>query len=143
MDLTRMLSYSGATLCVGLAGITLVLKRRSVPWLFFALGMLLLGADDALGGLILRAASLEDVLLWQKLRLAVVAFFPVPWLIFSLCYARGNYREFLRKWRTLLAVAFGLPLIAFAGFNQKLIKGPYSEGEASLFIRLGPAGKII
>src|SRR5207253_1171761 len=34
-------------------------------------------------------------------------------------------------------------LIAFAGFNQKLIKGPYSEGEANLFIRLGPAGKII
>src|SRR5438094_545908 len=98
MDLTPSISFGGAALCLSLAVATLVLKRRSVPWLFFGLGMLLLAGDCALGGLTAAAMSAERLIFWQKIRLGVVALVPGTWLTFSLCYSRGNYREFLARW---------------------------------------------
>src|SRR5439155_5796118 len=131
-------------LCLGLAVVTLVLKGRSIPWLFFSLGMFLLAADSVLSGLALSALTVEGILAWQKLRLAVVALLPVTWLLFSLCYSRGNYREFLTRWRAILVLAYAIPIISLLGFSNGLIRGiAYSEADQNVFIGLGLPGKTI
>src|SRR5881296_713641 len=101
MSISSFTSFGGALFCCVLAAVAFWFKRGLLPWLLFGLGMVLLAAEDTLGGLTLEAASLEQAVLWQKLRLMVVAFIPGTWLVFSLSYSRGNYREFLRQWRVL------------------------------------------
>src|SRR6266536_5502170 len=93
MNLLIPISFAGAAVCIALAAAALVLKRRSFGWLFFGLGTMLLAADSALGGLTMGASSAEQIVLWQKLKLTSMAFLPGTWLVFSLCYSRGNYRE--------------------------------------------------
>ncbi len=144
MDLTNFTSFAGAALSAVLVGATLWRSRRSMPWLLFCLGMLLLAAEAALGGLTLSSLSAEEVLRWQKARMVIVAFFPGVWLTFSLCYARGNYREFLSKWRTALILAFAIPIAALLGFGKDLIRDvPSGEAPPSLFIPLGFSGKLL
>src|SRR5438552_3754105 len=111
MDILGLISFAGAVLCAGLAVAALWVKRRSLPWLLFGLGMLLLAADSALTGLTFGAISTEQVLLWQKVRLRVVALLPGTWLAFSLCYSRGNFTEFFCKsmWRRFCWPACSLP----------------------------------
>ena len=47
---------------------------------------------------------------WQNAEWVALAMLPGPWLLFSLTYARGNYREFLKKWSFVLVVAFLVPV---------------------------------
>ncbi len=47
---------------------------------------------------------------WQNWRLLTMSFLPAIWLLFSLSYSRGNAREFLAKWRWVIAAAFLLPV---------------------------------
>src|SRR5206468_12812033 len=108
------------------------------------LGMLLLAADCALGGLTAAAMSAERLIFWQKIRLGVVALVPGTWLTFSLCYSPGNYREFLARWRMLLVLAYATPIVALVVFGNQLIrKISYTEADQNLFIGLGLSGKIL
>ncbi len=144
MDINALIGFTGAALCLGLAVATLWLRRRSFRWLFFALGMLLLAADAVLGSLTLSALSAEAVLAWQKLELTVLAFLPGTWLVFSLCYARGNYREFLARWRAMLVLAYAIPILALLVFGKDLIvKIAYSEVDGDVFVGLGWSGKVL
>src|SRR5438552_1555162 len=144
MDILGLISFAGAVLCAGLAVAALWVKRRSLPWLLFGLGMLLLAADSALSGLTFGAISTEQVLLWQKVRLRVVALLPGTWLAFSLCYSRGNFREFLKQWRLLLLIAYAAPVAASVVFGSGLIRNvSYDAVTQELFISLGMPGKIL
>jgi putative PEP-CTERM system histidine kinase len=58
---------------------------------------------------------------WQNWRLIAMSFLPGVWLIFSLTYARGNYSEFLKRWRWFLAAAFVLPIGLAIVFGSDLI----------------------
>src|SRR5262249_38022822 len=106
MFLPSAICFAGAVFCWFLAAVALWVKRGLLPWLFFGLGLVLVAADDACAGLILRAASPEQLVFWQKVRLIAVALIPGTWLVFSLSYSRGNHREFLRQWRWLVALAY-------------------------------------
>src|SRR2546425_2066051 len=158
MDILGLISFAGAALCAGLAVAALWVKRRSLPWLLFGLGMLLLAADSALSGLTFGALSTEQVLLWQKVRLRVVALLPGTWLAFSLCYSRGNFREFLKQWRLLLLIAYAAPVAASFVFGNGLVPGgpantstlqPFNAltlqhfNDGEFFISLGMPGKIL
>ena len=46
---------------------------------------------------------------------------PGTWLCFSLSYARGNYREFLGKWRIALGAAFLVPIILEVACRGRLV----------------------
>jgi putative PEP-CTERM system histidine kinase len=144
MNFATSISFVAAGVCVVLAAVSLALKRVSRPWWFFSLGMVLLAADAALGGLGLAYPHSEQMLFWQKLRLMGLALLPGTWLVFSLCYSRGNYREFLKQWRMVLVFAYVVPAGAALGFSQYLIKELLYEGPAQkLFIALGPTGKVV
>src|ERR1051325_3186665 len=145
MSISTFISFGGAIFCWVLAVVAFWVKRGLLPWLFFGLGMVLLAVEDTLGGFTLEAASLDQAVLWQKLRLMAVALLPGTWLVFSLSYSRGNYREFLKQWRVLLLLAYAVPLIAIAGFSNQLV-GEVSVDAATgtlAFIGLGVPGRIL
>ncbi len=72
-------------------------------------------------GLSLRATHSGQMLYWQEARLQTLAFLPSAWLLFSLCYARGNYRDFLRKWWPVVVGVLVVPVGAAFGFSHALI----------------------
>jgi putative PEP-CTERM system histidine kinase len=144
MNLANSISFVAAGLCMVLAAVSLALKRGARPWWFFSLGMVLLAVDAALGGLALAFPLSDQMPSWQRLRLISGALLPGTWLVFSLCYSRGNYREFLRQWRGVVVLAYVLPAGAALGFSQFLVKGVlYDAPTQKVFIALGLTGKLV
>ena len=116
--------------------------RRAVANWAFAAGLLVLAAEAIFMGLIFRGPRLAaEMIRWQQWRLIDLSFVPGIWLLFSLNYARGESRSFLKKWRPLLALAFLLP----AGVSLFFVKNLVSEiilnkANSHWEIRLGWAG---
>jgi len=94
----------------GVLALSVVLRRdRSLAHWAFSAGMLVFAAANCLYGLALGSGDSEKILFWQGAHWAVLSLLPGPWLLFSLCYSRGNYREFVKRWKFPLAVAFLTP----------------------------------
>src|SRR5438034_7543743 len=143
-NFTAILALIDAMLCCGLA--VAVLRLRPLSWsqCSFIGGMLTLGAESALNALTVRVGSPEDIVYWQWLRLLASAFFPGFWLVFSLCYSRGNYREFLRRWRLTWIGAFIIPVGIALGFGDQAISSvvPLAPG-AVWALKMGWPGKVL
>jgi len=122
-----------------------VLRRKSslAGWSFFA-GMFVLATDSLLTGLNLRSTQLSEVLRGQTLGLIVKSFVPAGWLVFSLTYWRGDYRESLARWKIPLAIVALLPIGLSLGFRQQLLElapaGPLDEG---MQLRFGAMAKVV
>ena len=74
----------------------------------------------------LNALSFQDVPLgvvrwWQMLAMVVKSFLPGIWLCFSLVYSRGDYREFLRRWRVVIIAAFLVPAIPLLSLERDFL----------------------
>jgi putative PEP-CTERM system histidine kinase len=108
------LAYAGAVCAVAVACIALFRGWKSVAVWFFVTGMALLALESVFLGLATYALEAREARIWQTLRLLVMSILPGVWLLFSLSYARGRYREFFRQWRWALAVAFLLPVAVLA-----------------------------
>ena len=112
--------------------------------MIFACGMVLLSAEMVLAGSILSAGVSANVAPWQEVRLATHALIPGTWLVVSLCYSRGNYREFVRKWKTVVMCCFIVPVATFVVFNSSLVSTVlFSKTNHLLFIGLGAGGQLI
>ena len=110
MSATVILAYAGAA-CAGVVALAALWRgRRSLSLWFFAAGMLLLAVESAFLGLAGDSVLYGDVARWQHARLAALSLMPGIWLLFSLSFARGNDREFLRQWTLALAAAFLVPV---------------------------------
>src|SRR5438105_11580803 len=106
MNSDSLLAFAAAVFGGVMALAALFRKRYSLAgWCFFA-GMATLAADSVLNGLTFEAHSSERIVYWQTWALVAKSFLPGFWLCFSLTYSRGNAREFLSKWRFILAAAF-------------------------------------
>jgi len=126
-----LLAYLTATVAVALGGLAVARNRRSVAHWAFAIGLLLLAAESILTARLstveAEAGGLDDQLavrLWQG---CLLAFMPGIWLVFSLTYSRGNYSEFLRRWRPAIVAAFLLPLLLGFGVAGPLFQGIRSD----------------
>ncbi len=95
--------------------------RRSLAHWFFAAGMLALAAESVFTCLSLNAGTAELVVQSETYKLLAESFLPGIWLFFTLSYARGNAREFLSRWRYVLAVSFLVPIGLALYFNDELI----------------------
>ncbi|MCR4286644.1 MAG: PEP-CTERM system histidine kinase PrsK [Deltaproteobacteria bacterium] len=85
-----------ALLCLGLGVFTITRNPRHLANIAFAIGMLTLGVHEAGSILIMLAASsLAEA--GVMISLAGQALMPFVWLLFSLSFARGDYKEILRK----------------------------------------------
>src|SRR6266568_7721558 len=142
-NLTAILALIDAILCCGLA--VAVLRLRPLSWSQWSFigGMLALGAESALDALSVRAGSPEEIVHWQELRLLAAAFFPGFWLIFSLCYSRGNYREFLHRWRATWISAFVIPVGIALGFGDQAISVVRSAPGSGWALIMGWPGKAL
>src|SRR5881394_2580196 len=143
-NLTAILAIIDAILCCGLA--IAVLRLRPLAWSQWSFigGMLALGAESALTALSIRADSAGDIAHWQRMRLLAGAFFPGFWLTFSLCYSRGNYREFLRRWRLTWISAFVIPVGIALGFGDQAIASVVRSTPGSIWaLIMGWPGKAL
>jgi putative PEP-CTERM system histidine kinase len=121
MSNADMLAFASAIFCGILALIVAWNERRSLAHWAFVLGMVALAVEDVCFALTADAASPQEMVAWQNWRLIAMSFLPGVWLIFSLTYARGNYSEFLKRWRWFLAAAFVLPIGLAIVFGSDLI----------------------
>ncbi len=109
MNFPVLISLIAAVGAFLLALATLLWRPRSVAqWAFFA-GMLAYSLERGCQVASLDAASVPDMLFWQRLSVLPMALLPLSWLVFSLTFARGNHREFLRKWLPAVVLFAVLP----------------------------------
>ncbi len=144
MTLSSLLAFSAAIFSGALAIAAPLRKRRSLAsWLFCA-GMATLALESFLGGMSLLTPDTAQVAHWQSFAVLARSFLPGFWLAFSLTYSRGNYLEFLTKWRLFLAAACILPIgIAFA-FRLDLVQLlPPVGGDHGWALSLSQAGKFV
>jgi len=144
MSQLEILAWAGSAFGGALALFVAVQSRRAfVPWLFVA-GMLAFAVAKICLGLTLTAISAEEMVYWQNWKMVGESFLPGIWLLFSLSYARGNYREFVHKWRYLVLAMFVLPLGLAFGFRDRLVMlvGQEASG-GTLMFRLGAAGTVL
>lgn len=136
------------TLLAALGGITLALAvflrgPKSLAINVFSIGMILLSLEAIMVALGFQAKSQEQVRFWQIARFQVNALLPGVWLLFSLSFARGNYREFLILWRSILILAFILPVGVAVGGHTRLVFIEQDFLRDTFIVTLAPAGKIL
>ena len=144
MTSTSWLAFAAAFFSGAMAVATLFRQPASLArWCFFA-GMATLALESAFAGISLQTPVPERVAHWQSLALTAMSFLPGFWLAFSLTYSRGNYREFLAKWRIVLAAAFLLPIGVALGFRQHLLHLlPPTGADDGWSLSFGSAGKAL
>jgi putative PEP-CTERM system histidine kinase len=121
MSNADMLAFASALFCGVLALMVAWNERRSLAHWAFVAGMVALAVEDVCFALTADAASPEEMVHWQNWRLVAMSSLPGIWLFFSLTYARGNYSEFLKRWRLILVAAFLLPIGLAILFGDDLI----------------------
>ena len=144
MSSVAILSYVSAvfSMLLGLGG--LLRRPRTVTHWFFFLGMAGLALENVFAGLSLHATSPEAILHWQTAAGSTRSFLPAVWLFFSLSYSRGNYREFLARWRLALLAALLLPVVLLVGLDQGIYDSIQQiENTGDWVLSLTPAGKAL
>ncbi len=143
MFFNSYISFAAAVLCGGMAVFVLFWGKRSLPRWAFAVGMSALALEQAAAGMSAQAVLPMELLHWERLRLFVAAFLPGSWLLFSLCFARGNYKEFVAKWKWVILGAFAFPLPLVTLFSDSFFKGtPGLDQSSGWTIALGWSGYV-
>src|ERR1700761_2228445 len=117
MNTATVLAYVGAMFGGALAFAVAWNERRSPINLTFAAGLAVLTLESIFTGVALAPGRSETTMVyWQHWRLLSTSFLPGIWLLFSLSYGRGNYREFLRRWKfALIFFLIAPPLLGLFG----------------------------
>ncbi len=146
MNTAAMLAFASAMLCGAVALAVIWNERRSIVHLAFVTGMVLLALESIFSGLSWQAVAVSwnettvrQMMDWQQCRLCASALLPGVWLFFALSYGRGNYREFLNRWKFLLLITFILPLALVAMDGRDLIT-PAWLPDGSCRLALGGLG---
>ncbi len=139
-----MLLYTSSILCAVVAAATILRGRRSLAsWLFVA-GMGCLGVGSLCDGISVGTVISADILQWQVLSSLAKSLLPGLWLSFSLTYARGNYREFLTRWRFGIAAAVLIPFALVVGFQDDLFTAVrFGQSNIAPSIGLAAPGKAL
>jgi hypothetical protein len=144
MNLSSILSYCAASSAVILGAVIIFRDHRSLVHRIFAVGMGVLATEAVLAGLGFQSPSPYEVMSWHRLRMIPNSFLPGIWLLFSLVFARSNYREFLSRWKWIVVASFLLPLLVFSFFEETIFEGgPALDESRRLFFRLGWSGYFL
>jgi hypothetical protein len=136
------LLFVGVALCAGLAVVMLLRDSQSFGSRIFAAGMAVLAIEAVFNGVSVYADTYHEVIYWQRLRFLATAFLPGVWLVFSLSFARRNYREFLTTWRWGIRAAFGVPLcLVLIGSPTFFVDVPFFDELSRWSLGLGWAGQ--
>ena len=147
MNTATMLAYASAIFCGAVAFTVVWNERRSLVHIAFVIGMALLALENIFSGLSWDATAVswdattvQQMVRWQHWKMWTGSLLPGVWLVFALSYGRGNYREFLSRWKFLLLAAFIIPLgLVLSGDQTLIISATRTEaGQGQL--RLGATG---
>ncbi len=111
MSLDTFLIFAAVAVSTALAAVPFLGKTRTIAGWSFSAGMAALAAQSIFDGLSLMGTDPQTVVYRETLALGAKSCLPVTWICFSLVYSRGNYPEFLRRWRLPLVVAALLPVV--------------------------------
>jgi hypothetical protein len=111
MNAAAMFAFASAIFCGVMAVAVIRNEHRSVVHWVFVAGMALLALDSVFNGLAWQAGtqSWESLVYWHRYKLYADALLPGTWVFFALGYGRGNYRDFLNRWKFLLLAMFVVP----------------------------------
>ena len=115
MNFPVLISLVAAVGASFLALATVLSRPRSVTHWSFFVGMLACSLERGCQVASLDSVSLPDMLFWQRLSALPMSLIPVSWLVFSLTFARGDHKEFLRKWLPGVLLFAVLPLALAIG----------------------------
>lgn len=141
MHIAAVIAFIGAFLSGALAFIV-SWRGRGTTRRSFAAGMFVLAIESLFNGLAFEASLVEEKIFWEQCGLLAMSFLPGTWLFFSLSYGRGNYRDFLRRWRLVLAAAFLIPIGLAVFFLRELITAAGQTDGRSVLV-LGKAGIML
>lgn len=106
--------------------------------------MVLFAFEAVLSGISFASLSAGQVTFWQNIDFFVRSFSPGVWLCFSLTYSRGNHLEFLSRWRSLLLVAFLLPVPVSIGLRSEMIQVlPYTDPRPGWWLSFSGAAILL
>ena len=147
MNIATMLAYASAIFCGAVAFTVVWNERRSLVHLVFVAGMALLALESIFNGLSWEATAIswdvtniQQMVRWQHWKLWTSSLLPGVWLLFALSYGRGNYQEFLKRWKFLLLAAFVVPLGLVLSGDQELIIRADRSPEGLWSLSLGSTG---
>jgi putative PEP-CTERM system histidine kinase len=140
----NFLAFASAFVSGALALAVVARRGRSLAHWAFTIGMLVFAAANVIYGFELEAAPPAGIASWQNAEWLALSLLPGPWLLFSLTYARGNYREFLKRWSFVLVLAFVAPVTLAVFFRDLAVaKVVLSETNQHWMLRLGTAGFLL
>lgn len=130
-------------MALGMAGMVLFRDPKSFVHRVFAVAMGLSALKMFIAGFAIQVLNPLDFLEWQRIKLLVASMIPGVWLVFSLCYGRSNYREFLAKWRMIIAAVFVSPILILLVFKPYIFVSPPLLDQSGLWVvLLGGAGYV-
>ncbi len=110
----------------------------------FSVGMAAFAFEAICQARLTDAPGPTSALYFEHLRTLALAVIPGLWLAFSVTYARGNAREFLKKWRWTILGAFIVPIAAATVFRDNLVSAISDEGQGGVWtIRIGWSGAVL
>ena len=143
MNLSFIIAVFAAVFTAGLAVAAFLQDRHSFVHRVFAAGMLLFALDAGLVGLFYQAPFTTQFLLRQWLQPLVASLLPAVWLLFSVSFARANYKEQISQWKWVVLASLTLPVGLLIFFNSHFfIWSSIAGGGALSFIRIGWAGYV-
>jgi putative PEP-CTERM system histidine kinase len=138
MNITAVVAFIGAAFS-GVLAFIVSWRGRATARRSFAASMFVLAIESLFNGLAFDASFAEEKFFWEQCGLVAMSFLPGTWLFFSLSYGRGNYRDFLQRWRFALASAFLIPIGLAIVFRGQLIVSADQVGGRWIYT-LGKAG---
>lgn len=139
-----ILGWASAAACSALALLAAWRHERAFARWVFVAGMFVLAVEGLFLGLTADAVVPAEKLRWETWELVAMSFLPGVWLLFSLVYARGNYREFLKRWRIALLAAFLAPVGLAVIFASNLFTTSFGQTKTGDWMfELGAPGMIL
>jgi putative PEP-CTERM system histidine kinase len=126
MNFDTLPAYAAALFSSALAVAALIRRRRTFAAWCFSAGMMIFCVESIFNGLSQDADSALLLSRWLTFALLAKCALPAAWIGFSLSYSRGNYLEFLSRWRFLLVAALVLPFGIAAASRADLLQLPSS-----------------
>lgn len=121
MNIQWIIAVGSAAYSAILAVVVFSRAPRHPAHISFAIGMVVLGAQALVTGMIVRQAPSSSVLPWQNLWLILASLVPAPWLLFSACYARGEHMKSIQRWWPAVAGLLAVPLALYWISNQQAV----------------------
>ncbi len=128
MNIAAILAFGSAFFALALAFFVVVRAGKTTAHFTFAIGLGIFALESVANGMAVGCTSFSEFIRWQHWRLLATAMLPPVWLLFSLAYGRGNFREFFDRWKFFLLVFLIAPLSL--GLFGELFNGTASGSES-------------